>query len=117
MLPDAASVPVVDAEPELLRSASTTHWNGVPEHAIWKKIGDALSIFRVIENGLNVTLPAPAPFDWLPMFSVCSMSKLKSSTSKILPWVSATGCFISGSGLFAKLTCDSASSQLLPVYC
>jgi len=35
-----------------------------------------LSIFRVIENGLKVTLPAPAPVPPLPMFSVCSMSKL-----------------------------------------
>ena len=38
--------------------------------------GEAVSILRVIENGLNVTLPAPAPVLWLPMFSICSMSKL-----------------------------------------
>jgi hypothetical protein len=40
-----------------------------------------LSTRRVIENGLNVTLPAPAPVDWDPMFRVCSTSKLKSSIS------------------------------------
>jgi hypothetical protein len=31
-----------------------------------KKIGLALSIFLVIENGLKVTLPAPAPVDCDP---------------------------------------------------
>jgi len=39
---------------------------------------------RVIEKGLNVTFPAPAPVLWLPMLSVCSMSKLKSSISNSL---------------------------------
>jgi len=40
------------------------------------RIGEAASMLRVIENGLKVTLPAPAPPPWLPMFRVCSISKL-----------------------------------------
>ena len=62
--------------PALLRSARVTCLNAVPEQAMSNRTGEALSILRVIENGLNVILPAPAPVVWLPMFSVCSMSKL-----------------------------------------
>src|SRR4051812_44067887 len=72
--------PVV-VPPDDFRSPRATSSKGVPEHAIENRVGEDTSIFRVIENGLNVTLPAPAPVLWLPIFSVCSMSKLKSSIS------------------------------------
>ena len=70
--------------PALLRSSSETCLNAVPEQAISKKRVEQWSILRVIENGLNVTFPAPAPLLWLPMFRVCSISNPYSSTSKIL---------------------------------
>jgi hypothetical protein len=49
---------------------------GVPEQHIWNSWDEAPSTRRVIENGLNVTFPAPAPVDWDPMLRVCSTSKL-----------------------------------------
>ena len=52
------------------------NWKGVPAQAIWKRVGEAQSILRVIVNALNVTLPAPEPGLWLPMFRVCAMSKV-----------------------------------------
>jgi hypothetical protein len=42
-------------------------WRRNRSHCLFqKKIGLALSIFLVIENGLKVTLPAPAPVDCDP---------------------------------------------------
>src|SRR5487761_2610338 len=68
-------VPAV-SPPELLRRPRPTCLNDLPEQALEKKMFDETSIFRVIENGLKVIRPAPAPELWLPMFSVCSTSKL-----------------------------------------
>src|SRR5689334_2154048 len=43
-----------------------------------KSTGDDLSILRVMENGLKVTLPAPAPLDCEPPVAFSSSTSLSS---------------------------------------
>ena len=103
--------------PALLRSASVTCLNAVPEHAMSNSVGEARSILRVIENALNLHLPAPTPLLWLPMLSTCSISKLYSSTSNSCLFEAKpcrSGC-ASSSVLWLISTCNSASSGE-PVY-
>src|SRR6266567_6536511 len=61
-----------ESPPELFLRPKPTSLYGVPEQAYWKIFGDEMSMLRVIENGLNVTFPAPAPELWEPMLRTCS---------------------------------------------
>ncbi len=77
-------------------------------------LGESRSVLRVTWNGLKVTLPAPAPELWLPIFSTCSISKLKSSISKTLPCLMSvpSGQFGGSVDLHLQLAADQGSVRV-----